>query len=211
MKKTFYFIMVFIFISTAASFPLVSAPVESDQALLEGINYVRIQCQFNGVPYYKGYQDLKIQEMQEFNADAVETTLKEAGIPIAKKKFQAMYDRMESLLKTGGFRILEIRQDDTTIIPTISLNLEAKAVTNGRKLYVVFVYVTVSKWISTWVGTRNIQSPVIAWWKHKIMAVRPGELDKSIDAAVKELLETFLAQWQEANKEEEKKKEVGSR
>jgi hypothetical protein len=59
------------------------------------------------------------------------------------------------------------------------------------------------------VGTRNIQSPVIAWWKHKIMAVKPEELDKSIDAAVEELLETFLTQWQQANKEEEK--EVGSK
>lgn len=211
MKKTIDFMLVFIFISVFTSFPSVSTPVEPDQALLEDINYVRIQCRFNGVPYYKGYRDLKTREMQEFNADAVETALKEAGIPIAKKKFRAMYDRMESLLKTGGFRILEIRQDDSTIIPTIGLNLEATAVTNGRKLYVVFVYVTVSKWISTWVGTRNIQSPVIAWWRHKIIAARPGELDKSIGAAVEELLETFLAQWQEANKEEEKEKEVGSK
>jgi hypothetical protein len=209
MKKKFDFILVFIFISAAASFPSVSAPGEPDHLLLEGINYVRIRCQFNGVSYYKGYKDLKAKEIEEFNADAVEATLKEAGIPITKKKFRAMYDRMESMLKTGGFRILEIRQDDSTIIPFISLNLEATSVTNGGELYVVFVYVTVSKWISTWVGTRNIQSPVIAWWKYKIMAVRPKELDKSIDAAVKELLETFLAQWQEANKEEEK--EVGSR
>jgi hypothetical protein len=201
MKKTIDFILVFIFISAAVSFPSASAPVEPDQALLEGINYVRIRCQFNGVPYYKGYKDLKTREKQEFNADAVETTLKETGIPISKKKFQAMYDRMESLLKTGGFRILKIGQDDSTIIPTISLNLEAKAVTNGRKLYVVFLVVTVSKWVSTWVGTENVQSPMIAWWKHKIMAVKPGELDKSIDAAVEELLETFLAQWQEANKD----------
>lgn len=204
MKKTINFIPVFILILASTSFPLVSTPVELDQAHLKGINYVRIQCQFNNVPYYKGYQDLKTQEMQEFNVDAVETKLKEDGIPIAKKKFQAIYNRMESKLKTGGFRILEIRQDDSTIIPTISLNLEATAVTNDGKMYVVFLYVTVSKWISTWVGTRNIQSPVIAWWKHKIITASPGELDKSIDAAVKELLETFLAQWQEANKEEEK-------
>ena len=90
MKKTIDFMLVFIFISVFTSFPSVSAPVEPDQALLEDINYVRIQCRFNGVPYYKGYRDLKTREMQEFNADAVETALKEAGIPIAKKKFQAI-------------------------------------------------------------------------------------------------------------------------
>jgi hypothetical protein len=209
MKKIIDFVLVFVFISAAASLPLASAPVEPDQALLEGINYVRIRCRFNGATYYKGYKDLKGREIQEFNAEAVETALKESGIPISKEKFRALYDRMESLLKTGGVRIVAIRQDDSTIIPFISLSLEAKAVGSDRELVVVLLTVTVSRWISTWVGTRNIQSPMIAWWKHKIMAVKPEELDKSIDTAAGELLATFLAQWQEANKEEEK--EEGSK
>jgi hypothetical protein len=200
MRKTIASILagvfVFVFISAAAD-------VELDNKLLVGVNYVRIQCRFNGVPYYQGYKGIQTRDLEEYNADEAEAALKEAKIPISKKSFRDMYDRLESLLKKAGFRILEVRQgeSDSTIIPTLSLNLDAMAITpaRGKESYVVLVYVTVSRWLSTWIGTDDIQSRVIVWWKKKMVIAGPGELNKSIDAAVGELMEDFLARWKEAN------------
>jgi hypothetical protein len=200
MRKITTSILLCVFVSVFIS---AAADIEPDNKLLKGVNFVRIQCQFNGVPYYQGYKGIQTQDMEEYNAGEAEAVLKEAKIPIAKKDFRDMFGRMDSLLKKGGLRILEVRQEgsDSTVIPTVGLNLDALAitVTGGHDMYVVLVYVTVSRWISTWSGTDNIQSRVIVWWKKKMVTAGAEELNKSIAEAVGELMANFLANWKEVN------------
>ena len=188
-------------------FPLGLGAVESDNKNLKGLNYARIQCEYNGVPFYKGYKSPKEQKVEEFNLEKAKTKLSKAGIPIGKDHIRAVYNQMETLLINAGIRIVEIRTSDeksgSTILPTVSINVEVMAA--SPKMYFCLVYLTVSRWISTWVGTENIQTPMIAWWKKKMVAAAPGELNNSIEKAVKELIDNFTLQLEEANPEEEKK------
>jgi diacylglycerol kinase len=76
-----------------------------------------------------------------------------------------------------------------------------------KKMYFTLVYITVSKWISTWSGTENIHTPMIAWWQKKMLVITPDALNTSIEKAVKELIDDFILQLKEANTKEEKKTE----
>jgi len=182
-------------------FPLGLGALESDNKNLKGLNYARIQCEYNGVPFYKGYKSPKEQKVEEFNLEKAKTKLSKAGIPIGKDHIRAVYNQMETLLINAGIRIIEIRTSDeksgSTILPTVSINVEVMAA--SQKMYFCLVYLTVSRWISTWVGTENIQTPMIAWWQKKMLVTAPDELNNSIEKAVKELIDDFTRQLKEAN------------
>ncbi|MGD2092588.1 MAG: hypothetical protein PVH61_40855 [Candidatus Aminicenantes bacterium] len=185
-------------------FPLVSGAMEPDNRNLKDLNYARIQCEYNGIPFYKGYKGLKEQNLVEFNLEKAETKLSDAGIPIDKDHIRAIYTQMETLLKEAGIRIVEIRTNDetagSTILPTVSIHVEVMAA--SKKMYFALVYITVSRWISTWVGTENINTPMIAWWQKKMLVIAPDELNTSIEKATKELINDFTQQLKKANPEE---------
>jgi ABC-type transport system substrate-binding protein len=198
MRKIFIVILGFVFI-----FPRVSGAVELDNKNLEGLNYARVRCEYNGVPYYKGYKSPKEQKIEEFNLEKAKAALNKAGIPIDKDHIRAVYNQMETLLKEAGIRIVEIRTSDeksgSTILPTVSINVEVMEA--SKKMYFCLVSITVSKWISAWVGTENINTPMIAWWQKKMLVIAPDELNTSIEKAVKELIADFTRQLKEANPE----------
>jgi len=198
MRKIISAILVFVVI-----FPLVSGALELDNKNLKGLNYARVQCEYNGVPFYKGYKGLKEQNPVEFNLEKAESTLNKAGIPIGKDHIRAVYNQMESLLKKAGIRIVEIRTNDekagSTILPTVSIHVEVMAA--SKKMYFCLVSITVSKWISAWVGTENINTPMIAWWQKKMLVTAPDKLNTSIEKAVKELIDDFTRQLKQANPE----------
>jgi ABC-type transport system substrate-binding protein len=200
MRKIFIVILGFVFI-----FPRVSGAVELDNKNLEGLNYARVQCEYNGVPFYKGYKSPKEQKLEEFNLEKAETALNKSGIPIDKDHIRAVYNQMETMLKNAGIRIVEIRTSDekagSTILPTISINVEV--IEASKKMYFCLVSITVSKWISAWVGTENINTPMIAWWQKKMLVTAPDELNTSIEKAVKELIDDFTLNLKEANPVEE--------
>jgi hypothetical protein len=202
MKNLVVFVLVL-----AVIFSLPAGAVELDKKNLKGLNYVRIQCEFNGVPYYKGYKSPKDQDLEEFNAEEVEARLKETGIPLTRAYARAVYDRMEARLSDAGVQIVEIRsrdeKNDSTILPTITIAVEVLDVSKER--YFVLIYLTVSRWISTWSGTQNINTPVITWWQKSMLAAAAEELNKSIEKAVKTLTDDFLVKLKRENREEKKK------
>jgi hypothetical protein len=202
MKNLVVFVLVL-----AVIFSLPAGAVELDKKNLKGLNYVRIQCEFNGVPYYKGYKSPKDQDLEEFNAEEVEARLKETGIPLTRAYVRAVYDRMEARLSDAGVQIVEIRsrdeKNDSTILPTITIAVEVLDVSKER--YFVLIYLTVSRWISTWSGTQNINTPVITWWQKSMLAAAAEELNKSIEKAVKTLTDDFLVKLKRENREEKKK------
>jgi ABC-type transport system substrate-binding protein len=206
MRKIFIVILGFVFI-----FPLVLRSLELDNKNLKGLNYARIQCEYNSIPFYKGYKSPKEQKVEEFNLEKAVAKLKKAGIPIDKDHIRAIYNQMETLLKETGIRIIEIRTSDdkagSTILPTVSIHVEVMKA--SKKMYFCLVSITVSKWISTWVGTENINTPMIAWWQKKMLVTAPDELNTFIEKAVKELIDDFTRQLKKANPEEEEKTEDG--
>jgi hypothetical protein len=201
MRKIFIVVMVFVFM-----FPLVSGALELDNKNLKGLNYARVQCEFNGVIFYKGYKSPKDQKIKEFNLEKAKAALTGAGIPMDKDQIRAVYNQMETQLKKAGIRVVEIRTGDdnakSTILPTVSINIEVMKA--SKKMYFCLVSITVSKWISTWVETGNIDTPMIAWWQKKMLTAAPDELNTSIEKAVKELIDDFTLQLKQANTEEEK-------
>lgn len=208
MRKIFIVILGFVFI-----FPRVSGAVELDNKNLKGLNYARVQCEYNGVPFYRGYKSPKEKKLEEFNLEKAEAALNKAGIPIDKDYIRTLYNQMETLLKSAGIRIVEIRTSDqkseTTILPTVSINVEVMEA--SQKMYFCLVSITVTKWISSWVSTENINTPMIAWWQKKMLVTAPDELNNSIEKAVKELIADFTRQLKEANPEEKKEKKTNDR
>jgi hypothetical protein len=206
MKKIFIVVIGFVFM-----FPRVVGALELDNKNLKGLNYARVQCEFNGVIFYKGYKSPKDRKIKEFNLEKAEAKLTEAGIPIDKDQIRAVYNQMETLLKKAGIRAVEIRTGDdkskSTILPTVSINIEVMKA--SKKMYFCLVSITVSKWISAWDETGNIDTPMIAWWQKKMLAAAPDELNTSIEKAVKELIDDFSLQLEQANPEEEEKTEDG--
>ena len=187
-------------------FPQLVGAQELDNKNLKGLNYARVQCEFNGVTFYKGYKSPKEQKIEEFNLEKAKATLTEAGIPIDKDHIRAVYNQMETLLKKAGIRVVEIRTSDdkskSTILPTVSINVEVMKA--SKKMYFCLVSITVSKWISAWDETENVDTPMIAWWQKKMLAAAPDNLNSSIEKAVKELIDDFSLQLKQANPEEEK-------
>jgi hypothetical protein len=189
-------VMVFmLFISAFLFLPFIHT-AEPDNKNLTGLNYVRIQCQVNGISYYKGFKNLQARQAEEFNVKELDAALKTGGFPITKDNIRAVYSKMESMLIKNNIRILDIRQEDTgensgsSIIPTVSMNID---VMEGTKdVYFAVVWITVDKWISTWSGAQNTQFRAVIWQKKKMLAATPKELFKSIDTAVNELMSYFF-------------------
>jgi hypothetical protein len=206
MKKIFV-----LFIALVILFPLVGKAVELDNKNLKGIKYLRIQCEFNGIPYYKGFKSPKDQKVAEFNLEEAAGQLKEAGIPITKTNIRTLYQQLESPLIDGGVQIVKIREqkekDDFTIIPTVSINIEILKV--SEKQYFILAYLTVLKWISTWSGTQNLHTPVIMWWQKKLLAAPGDELNKILEDAASTLVGDFLVKLKEENREKEEKTDTG--
>ena len=192
--------MVFVF-----GLPLLLSALELDNKNLKGLNYARIQCEFNGVPYFKGYKSAKAEKVEEFNLVELEKKLADAGIPLAKELPRSLYNRMESKLKTAGLRVVGIRgsddRDDSTILATVSIAAEIIPVSEDS--FAALVYVTVSQWMSTWVGSENINTPVITWWQKKILTAAPADLNQAVDKACTGLIDDFVVQLTEANKDKE--------
>ena len=199
MKKKLIFTL-----TLAVLFIVMVRPVELDKKNLKGLNYVRIQSEFNGVPYYRGYKSPKDQEVEEFNLEETETRLNKAGIPLSKDNIRAVYDQLAKRLSASGVEIVKIRNQDEknafTIIPTVSINVEVMAVPGER--YFILVYLTVSRWISTWSDTQNLHTPVIIWWQKKMLAATKGKLNKSLAEAADTLIDDFLVKLGEENREE---------
>jgi hypothetical protein len=202
MKKIVVFVLALVVL-----FTLLASTLELDNKNLKGLKYLRIQCEFNGIPYFKGYKCPKDREVVEYNAREAEDHLHEAGVPLSKDKIRAVYNRLESRLSQAGVQIVKIKNQDekgdSTILPTVSINVEVLPVTEEQ--YVTLVYLTVSKWMSTWSGTENINTPVITWWQKTILVSSGEELNRSVEKAANALIADFLAALKAENKEVEKK------
>lgn len=217
MKKTKLNALTFLLVCLILAFSQQTATaIQLDDSNLKGVNYVRVQCSFNGIPYYTGFKGLDTEKEEDVNVERIESLYKDEKIPIARKNFRALYKLLESTLKTEKFRILEIRvrpgQDleesdaasgtGSTIIPTVSLDVEVFPFFNGHEMYVGVISVTVAKWMSSWAGTENIQTHMIAWWHKSVISVGPEELNDAITKAAGVLIENFIARWKAANTEE---------
>lgn len=190
--------------------------IRLEDSNLKGVSYVRVQCTFNGIPYYTGFKGLDTEKEEDVNAERIESLYKDQRIPITRKNFHTLYKLLESTLKSEKFRVLEIRvrpgQDladssaasgaGSTIIPTVSLDIEVFPFFNGHEMYVGVISVTVAKWMSSWAGTQNIQTNMIAWWHKNVISVGPDELSNAVAKAAGVLIEDFIAQWKAANTEE---------
>ena len=197
--------------AVAVGLTLFLGAMTPDKRYLKGLKYARIQCEFTGVPFYKGYKSPKEENMEEFNLEEAVSGLKQAGIPIGKDNIRALYDQLESMLKKTGLRIVTVKNssdmDDSSILPTISIGVEV--ITAPKSLYFVRVDLTVSQWMSTWVGTENLHAPVITWWQEKMLAAEPKELNKLIETAARELCDEFTLQWLSVNPKEEPQQNTG--
>ena len=203
MRKVLVFVLML-----AVIFSLLVGAVELDKKNLKGLSYVRIQCEFNGVPFYRGYKSPKDQEVEEFNAEEAEAKLKEAGIPLTITNIRAVYDRLETRLTDAEVQIVGIRSRDeknnVTILPTVSIEVEVLDV--SKKRYFILVSLTVSKWMSTWSGTQNLHTQVITWWQKNMLAAAAEELDKSVEKAVNALIDDFLVKLKGENRKQREKK-----
>jgi hypothetical protein len=174
--------------------------------LLKGVNYVRIMTQFNGASYFKGFENPRDTTIKEFNLEAVAAGLKESGIGLNNTHIQAVYDRLETNLKNAGIRILNIRpqkENESSVIPTIIMNVDIMAASDES--YFILVYLTVSKWMSSWSGDKSVQEPVIIWWR-KNMIISDGEsLVTNLDQGTVDLVNGFLEHLGHANSKEEEK------
>ena len=168
--------------------------------LLKNIIYVRVMSSYNGIDYYTGVLNPRDTEIKEYNLESVVIRLKEDTIPISKENVKSLYVRTRERLKKPGLRVLDIQQQDkkqATLVPT--LNLAVDAIATSESNYVVLVNLSLTKWISTWAGTENIQAPVIVWW-HKVLLTADGELlVNSLEEAADEVLDEFLNQLAVAN------------
>jgi hypothetical protein len=205
MRKIIIAILVF-----AVILPLMVETLELDILNLKGMNYVRFQCEYNGIPFYKASKNPNDPNPKEFGLKEIITALKETGISIGENNIKTIYSQMEKLLKEAGIRIVDIRigdeKSESSILPTVNMNIEVTEV--SKELCFCLIYITVSKWISNWSGTENIHTPMIAWWQKKILAASPEELNNTIEKAATELMNDFIIKLKEANTQEEQKSEV---
>ncbi len=170
------------------------------QPLLQGVNYVRVRCQFNGTLYYQGYHNPRDVKKQEFNLKTVEKQFKEAAIPLAKNHVQELYGRVETELKNNGLRILDIQttdEKDATVIPYITLVIDILTV--SKESYFLAIDLTVTKWMSTWSGETSVQAPVIVWWQKKIATATATDLIGTLDKTAQTMLENLTTQLTYAN------------
>jgi len=180
------------------------ASFEWDSRSLKGIGYVRIQCSFNGIPFTKVLKTPRAPKADDINLDKLETLLTEARIPYSKEGIQRLYSRLETSLKKEGLQIVETRpgiddSDNSTVLSTIGIFIDAKEASPKENLIAASVNFTVSNWISTWFETDNVQTHVMAWWQNRLLVMNKDKFYESLDNSIDELLKPFLAQWKIAN------------
>lgn len=174
----------------------------SDNKNLFGVNFVRIQSQFNGVAYYKGFKTIQSPQVEDFNLLEVEVKLKEANTPLNRDSIRALYSKLETVFSKEGLKIIEVRPGNqfgggNSVIPTVSINVETAV--GGNDSYFALVYLTVDKWYSTWSGSQMAQSPAIAWWQKKILVSNAKNLVPSVEGAADALISEFISSWKSAN------------
>jgi hypothetical protein len=203
MRKIFCLSLVLILLGQVLS------AVQLDDRSLWGIKFVRTRCYFNGVPVYKGYKTPTDTEVKEFNGKLAEDKLKEDEIPITLKDIRTLYTLVENYLENGGLEILEITGSGgmgrrrASVIPIVDVGVQVKSVVNGHEFYVAFIYVAVTKWYSTWEGTRNIHIPAIAYLQKSFTQAEPEELKDSITRTIKQLMTEFINRLKIANSQKE--------
>lgn len=201
-KHTILILLCFVFLTIEVN------PLDLDVQNLKGLKFVRLQCEFNGIDYYKGYQDMKSQKLEEFNLVNVTEKLSEAEIPISKKDIRALYSQLEKQFKKSGLEIVKMGRGGkkggfagSTILPMISINSEIIKAT--EESFHILIYLTVSKWISTWVNNQTVNSHVIIWWQKKMLTVSNEELFKTISIEAKALSDELIMQLKNIGSDEE--------
>jgi hypothetical protein len=185
---------------------------ELGNANLKGIQNLIVTAEFNGVLFEEGYADRKEEKTKELNLDEAEGKLKEDVIPITKKDIRKIYKDMESLIQKAELRVLKTKSYSkrrSTIIPTFTIRIDTMPA--GEDLYFTVVHLTVSKWMSNWLGTKRIHAPVYIWSEKKMLASVPEEFLEHIQTAVTELTESFLTALKDANTEIKPDKEKGEK
>jgi hypothetical protein len=170
--------------------------------LLKGVNYVRLRCKFNGMPYFKGYKTHLDTKMEEYFLDETADSLKKADIPISKKDIRSLYDSLEARVKDADVRILDINpggKKKATLIPSLTLNIDVKTVSEGK--FFILEYLTLTRWMSSWFGNESLEAPVIIWWHKKMLSADKKSFSNSIESTAKELTSRFLAHLAYANKD----------
>jgi len=199
MKKTILLLIVLV-----VELPFLVYTLELNNKNLKGLNYIKIQCEFNGLSYFKGIKSTRADEEVEFNLSKLEKMIDDSGFPLTKKLFPTIYKQMETKLKKGGLTVAGIRSKEEkqtpTILPTISINIEVRELSEDS--FAALVYLTVSKWMSTWVGSENINQPVIIWWQKQFLARSGEELNSAIEKTANDLIDQLLIQLKNANQEE---------
>ena len=173
---------------------------------LKGIRYIIVAAEFNGVLYEKGYVDREEETVKEFNLKKAAAKLEKDGIPITQKDIRGIYGQMESLLQKAELEILAMKKDSgekASVIPILTVRIDTMPAAKNLDLYATVVHLTLSKWLSNWVGPKRILAPVYAWSEKRIATASAGKLTKTIATTVTELTKVFIKEWQEANPESE--------
>ncbi|MGE5344286.1 MAG: hypothetical protein ACM3SY_22695 [Candidatus Omnitrophota bacterium] len=175
---------------------------EADSRNLSGMTYVRLKCEFNGTPYFRGFKNTQSQQPEEFNIKELEAKLKGnpngPAFPLSLDHIRSFYSKLETMLTSEGIRILEVIPDnsdgagESTIIPTVNLEFDVREGT--KDLYFVSMALNVDKWISSWVDDRSVQTPVLVWWQKRMVVANSKELVKTMDTTTNELIGVFLTQ-----------------
>lgn len=183
---------------------------------LQGVGYFTTVVRFNGVPFGEIYVDEDEEKFEEYNLKEVEERLKEDGIPFKKEDIRRMYRLLEVGLKDSGVQVLKMKKYTgekraSTVIPVLTAHIDTKLVVNSHEYYFSVVQLTVSKWISNWVGTKRVVAPVYVWSTRKLVVGGPDDVVSTMAETVSEVMKTFRDDLKLANREpepgEEKEKE----
>ncbi|MCP5102875.1 MAG: hypothetical protein GY950_05840 [bacterium] len=183
-------------------------PSELGNKNLKGIRYIIAGVQFNGVLYGEGYLDRNEEEVKEINLKEITAKLKADGIPITIKTVRKIYGKIVEQVQKEEIEVLKMKlysEEKSTIIPMLTARIDA--MTAGEDLYFIVAHLTLSKWLSNWSGTKRILAPVYTWSAKKMASTGSDGMSETIETAVNQLMETFLAEFKEANREEEPEEE----
>jgi hypothetical protein len=192
---------------------------------LKGIQYIITALQFNGIIYGEAYEDRSEETFKEFNLEEALAKLKEGGIPLDSENIRDLYRKMGAQLENSGLKILKMKKysdEKTTLIPTLTAGIDivpigrsdsgvidvpgaagtasAASVANAE-VYIVVVHMALSKWFSNWSGSTRILAPVYTWSEKKIITTPPGELLKTIEKTVTQLIGTFIKELTASNQD----------
>jgi hypothetical protein len=181
---------------------------------LKGIKYIITAVGFNGVTYGEGYVDEKEEAFKEFNLKEAAAKLEEDGIPVAKEAIRKLYTQINSRAGEAGLTVVKAKtysDEKVTLIPTLTAGIDImKTGKAGGETYFAVVHLTLTKWMSNWVGTTRILAPVYAWSAKKMAAAGSEDVTGVVEAAISELMEEFLDGVEEVNPKEKSAEEKKS-